>query len=31
MSKMEHVETDRLEALVAAANSMLKNQQMTSS
>jgi tetratricopeptide (TPR) repeat protein len=31
MSKMEEVESDRLEALVAAANSMLKNQQMTSS
>jgi tetratricopeptide (TPR) repeat protein len=30
MSKMENVEAERLEALVAAANSMLKNQQMTS-
>jgi tetratricopeptide (TPR) repeat protein len=31
MSKMDEVEAERLEALVAAANSMLKNQQMTSS
>jgi hypothetical protein len=31
MSKMEDVEAERLEALVAAANSMLKNQQITSS